>query len=539
MGARTYAGRLVPYYMGEAQHNQTEAGLKRSIGWQQAFWLASGVSALVLFSIGGISATVGTPSWLIWIISVSFGFLQAFTFAEISGLYPKKSGGVAVSGALVWMKYAKIIGPLSVWSCWLAWTSVLAIGAGLAAGYVLDAFFEPDASIMNWELQIASLDFINQDLKLRLNATFFIGAIFMTFIYWVQSRGVAGAAKFQAIFGLAVIIPLLIVGIMPFFNGVFEVRNLVPLVPINGAWDQEGWALILGGLFIAAWSTYAFETAACYTGEFKNPRRDTPLAIMASGLLCVVIFSLVPMAFQGSFGVEAMLQPGIVDGSAIGGALAQMVGGGKFVADLIVIMLILALMMAIMTSMAGACRTTYQGSLEGWLPKYLSRTNDKNVPVNAMRTDFAINLVLLMMSDYLFILAVSNCCYLVFNFISLNAGWLHRVDSAHISRPWKSPNVLLWVGGVLAFVNMVFLGAGAQVWGEGTLRSAAFVMLLVIPIFVLRHYVVDKGKFPDEMSNDPEGGAASAQKLAGVKPYLALGAGFAIVVISNQVFSLH
>src|SRR5687767_4759228 len=32
--------------------------LKRTINWQGAFWVASGVPALVLFSIGGIAATV-------------------------------------------------------------------------------------------------------------------------------------------------------------------------------------------------------------------------------------------------------------------------------------------------------------------------------------------------------------------------------------------------------------------------------------------------------------------------------------------------
>lgn len=49
-----------------------EGNLFRTIGWKDAFWMASGVPALVLFSIGGIAATVGSPSWIIWMISVSF-----------------------------------------------------------------------------------------------------------------------------------------------------------------------------------------------------------------------------------------------------------------------------------------------------------------------------------------------------------------------------------------------------------------------------------------------------------------------------------
>ena len=53
---------------------------------------------------------------------------------------------------------------------------------------------------------------------------------------------------------------------------------------IPGAWNIGGWTLVLGGMFIAAWSTYGFETAICYTSEFRNPETDTFKAIFYSGL---------------------------------------------------------------------------------------------------------------------------------------------------------------------------------------------------------------------------------------------------------------
>jgi amino acid transporter len=135
----------------------SEAQLHRVINWKDAFWVASGVPALVLFSIGGVAATVGTPSALVWTLSVIFGFLQAFTYAEIAGLFPNKSGGAAIYGAAAWVRYSKFIAPLSVWCNWLAWTPVLAIGSGIAAGYVLNALFAPDAAIRTWEIQLADL----------------------------------------------------------------------------------------------------------------------------------------------------------------------------------------------------------------------------------------------------------------------------------------------------------------------------------------------------------------------------------------------
>ena len=80
---------------------RAESGsLQRTISWTGAFWVASGVPALVLFSIGAIAATIGKPSWMVWAVSITFGFLQAFTYAEIAGLFPHKSGGASVYGAV-------------------------------------------------------------------------------------------------------------------------------------------------------------------------------------------------------------------------------------------------------------------------------------------------------------------------------------------------------------------------------------------------------------------------------------------------------
>jgi amino acid transporter len=518
-----------------------QGGLVRAIGWKDAFWLASGVPALVLFSIGGIAATIGNPSWVIWILSVLFGFIQAFTYAEIAGLFPNKSGGASVYGAAAWVRYSKVIAPLSVWCNWLAWTPVLAIGGGLAAGYIITALFGAESAIAQWQITLAHLDFVNEGLSLRINATSIIGTAVLLGVFIAQHHGISRAAKIQTFIGLAVLIPLFVVGIVPFLTGDVLNTNLLPLEPSSGAWDKTGWTLFLGGLFIAAWSAYAFETAICYTSEFRDPKRDTVRAILVSGLVCILIYTLVPLAFQGVLGVEGMLQPGIVDGSAVADAMAHMVGGGSAIASVMVVMLLLALVLAIMTSMAGSSRTLYQGSVDGWLPKYLSHTNDHGAPTRAMWTDLTFNLILLMMSDYLFVLAVSNCCYLVFNFLNLHSGWIHRMDNGHVERPWKAPNIMLWLGGILAFVNAMLLGAGANVWGEGTLRSAVIAMVLIIPVFVFRHWIQDGGKFPHEMLEDLSVGGDDVEKRArraGFLPYLTIAAGILVVIVSNAIFTL-
>jgi amino acid transporter len=264
----------------------------RDVDWKQVVFIAAGVPALVLFSMGGISATIGAPAWLVWTISVLFGFAQAFTYAEIAGLHPSKTGGTAVHGATAWIRYSSILALLSLWSNWLAWTPVLAIGAGLGAGYLLSIFFTADSLNTTWQLTLADLGFVSKDLTLRLNATFFLGAAIMLVVFVIQHRGVLRTAQISTILTIASLMPLFIVCVIPLLAGDVHAANFLPFTPLateNGqvipsVWDKLGVRLFLGGLFIAAWSAYAFETAVCYMSEFKNPGRDMPRAIVASGI---------------------------------------------------------------------------------------------------------------------------------------------------------------------------------------------------------------------------------------------------------------
>jgi amino acid transporter len=114
--------------------------------------------------------------------------------------------------------------------------------------------------------------------------------------------------------------------------------------------------------------------------------------------------------------------------------------------------------------------------------------------------------VLLLMSDYVFVLAASTVCYMIFNFLNLNAGWLHRMDNPHLARPWRAPTALIAAGAVLAFVNALLLGWGANVWGQGALLTGLVAAALILPVFAYRHFVQDRGRFPDGMYETWTGG---------------------------------
>jgi len=576
--------------------------LHRSLDWTAAFWVAAGVPPLVLFSIGGIAGVAGQAAFVVWMISMCMGFSQSFTYAEMAGMFRNKSGGASVYGATAWLRYSKSIAPLSVWCNWFAWSPVLSLGCAIAAGYILNALFAIPAAdsklVLDWiaanggqftgESQ-AVLDHVAANAgtsvsdaivavstsaavaaltpairvweafsiaipglgTLRFNATFTIGAILMFIIVGIQYRGIAQTAATQKVLAIVVLVPLFLVGIVPIVTGSIDYMNVTDIVPPSaayagdtGSWNVGGWTLFLGALYIAAWSTYGFETAVCYTAELRDPARDTFKAIFFSGLLCVLFFFLIPFSFQGYFGAEGMLAPGIVDGTGVGAALASMVSSSNVFTQIFVVLMIIALFLAIMTAMAGSSRTLYQGARDGWLPKYLSHANANGAPTNAMWTNFGFNLFLLALASdltgYFYVLAISNVGYLIFNFLNLNAGWIHRIDSGHVHRPWKAPTALIGFNTLLAFVNALLLGAGAKVWGySGALWAGIIFASLIVPVFWFRHYYQDSGKFPPEaladlgVSNENLG-----ERKAGMLPYLALGVGAAIVLWANWFFVL-
>src|SRR6202453_5002599 len=208
-------------------------GLERGIDWTGAFWVASGVPPLVLFSIGAVAATVGKLSWIIWIASIAMGFIQSFTYAEIAGLFPNKAGGTSIYGAIAWVRYGQLIAPISVWCNWFAWSPVQATGSALAAGYILAGLYAPDSVINTWQWTLLDLGMIKTGLSLRLNATFVLGVIILLAVKFIQDGGILRSANTTKILGISAMIPLLLIGIVPILTGDIVKDNLFPLAPLG------------------------------------------------------------------------------------------------------------------------------------------------------------------------------------------------------------------------------------------------------------------------------------------------------------------
>ena len=122
---------------------------------------------------------------------------------------------------------------------------------------------------------------------------------------------------------IIVLVPLLLVGLVPILTGSDRQRQRHrtcaahrPTRASTGSWNIGGWTLFLGGLYIAAWSTYGFETAVCYTRELKQPQdRHVPGHLLLGPPVLRVLLPH-PLLLPGHvLGHAGMLAPGIVDGT--------------------------------------------------------------------------------------------------------------------------------------------------------------------------------------------------------------------------------
>ncbi|MEL7563811.1 MAG: APC family permease [Dehalobacterium sp.] len=508
-----------------------ENELRRDITWKDAFWLASGVALGAFTTIGGVASITGKVCWVVFIVSVIMGFSQSLTYAEIAGLFPNKSGGASVYGAMAWIRYNQFVAPLSTWCNWFAWSPVLSVVSGLAASYVI-ALFPTDSWIRTWQITLLDLNWLMDGLRVRISATWFFAVFFLCLIFSLQHFGVAKAAKIQRIVSRVALIVVFGICLYPILSGRIPMTNVLPLVPPNGSWGLEGWSLVFTGMFIAAYSTYGFETSVCYVSEFKNPRQDTLKAILSSAILGLAAFTIQPFAFQGFLGESGFARPEIMDGTGVAAAMASMVSDSQVVYYIVYALFLCVVVISLMSAMAGSSRTIYQASKDGWFPKYLSRVNKHGAPVAAMWTDLGYNVILMMLSNYFFILIASNVCYMIFVFLNLNAGWIHRIDSGHLKRPFKAPAWLIALNTVFSFINIAVIGIAAAVLGKGAILSGFIWAIVIIPVFLYRHYITDKGIYPDHMYQDMN--IIPGQKLerkAGYLPNLALlGAVFVFII---------
>lgn len=479
--------------------------LKRSINWKQGMAIALGVPLLILPSLGYLPLYLSAAAILIWGLSVIQGFIQNAAYAEMATTFPKASGLPGFAQHVFRTenyqgKYdkGKLIGGFTAWSYWFAWSPVLAIFAILVGGYLHGLFPVLGKTFTEYQLALIS------------------GLVIFTGVFAANWFGLKEGAILGYILAAFSLIPLVILTVTPFATGKVELTNITGnWLPADWAWDMHHILILFGIFAIAQWSACAWETAAIYGPEYKNPSKDVPKALLACGIICFLLFVLVQTAVIGVLGVDGVLaepvSPLIPVARAIFGEAGSMIT---------IIMLIFAMILIIQTAYLGSSRAMHSMSAEGNLPKVFGKTNRHGTPFVAMLVIGAFNLVLISMGSPAAILAASAIGYTCANGISLFAYVKAKKHPAFadLERPFKAPkgwkNVAMIFGLFnvpLCLAGVVYLNSLEIGW---TSTWVGFIVLsLYIPIWFYSQHESSRSKNKAATARSSDHDAADDDRL--------------------------
>jgi len=314
----------------------------------------------------------------------------ACTFAALC--YAEMASAVPVAGSAYTYAYATL-GELVAWI--IGWDLVLEYAAGAATvgvgwsghfvsllanfGIHIPARLTQSPTAWCSETDVANaLNNVPGALMHCLHTGFNLtGAIFNApalFIVTIAStvlvigiRESAALNNFIVILKVAIILLLVIVGI-----GYVTPSNWTPFIPENtGTFGSYGWSGILRGAGLVFFAYIGFDAVSTAAQEAKNPQRDLPIGIIASLIICTVLYVTVSFVLVGMVNYKELNVP-----APVAYALEQ-VGAPYLFRVLIDVGAVLGLGSVVLVMLLGQSRVFYSMSRDGLLGKWASRVHPK------------------------------------------------------------------------------------------------------------------------------------------------------------------
>ena len=463
--------------MATAQIEQRE--LVKAMSWWDGFMVALANPGFLLAALGASVGALGTlGAMVLWTVSVLIGALQNNIYAELATMFPNKSGGIAVFAHEGWRKYVAIVGPLATFGYWFAWSTVLSI-SGLVAGTLVQAEFFSSVTF-SWSAGHFHMDF-----------AIALAIVFLLLVYFSNAYGVRSTVAFSYVTGILLLIPCFALMFLPYLTGDFHSSNLDWNIGSGG-----GLGLAVTWLYFMGWSSYGFEACASLAPEYRDTTTDTPKALRASAMFSVVVYALLPLGLGGTLGTKA------VSGDATAIVFYKQAFdaiGGSFVGGALVLCLVCGIVLTMSTATMDGSRALYGIARDGMTIRQLGTLNKHHVPERGMMVDAVLNIFLaVFFGTAIEILAAGNLGYMMAHVFALSAFVLLRRDRPNWPRPIKLARPWVYIAGLLALANLVFVAFGgfilADKYGYGLSKTliGGAVLLVSVALYVYRRKVQDR-----------------------------------------------
>jgi basic amino acid/polyamine antiporter, APA family len=416
---------------------------------------------------GGLKRTLGPWS----LIALGIGAIIG------AGLFVRTAAaaGDAAGPAVVVSYIVAGIGCAFAGLCYAEFASMIPI-AGSAYAYAYVTMGEFIAWIIGWALV---LEYALASATVSIAWSEYLNNLLSTMggsipYQWCHSPmetsvgGVSGIINLPAIFILVILTLILIKGtqesafvnsIIVFIKvsivlvfivlgwGFINDANYTPFViPADAigheSWNRHGWGGVLGGASIVFFAFIGFDAVSTAAQEAKNPKRDMPIGILGSLVICTILFVLFSHVLTGIAPYTDFKIAG--KEASVAYAISNYMPGYGWLATLITVAILAGFSSVILVMLMGQSRVFYSMSKDGLVPKVFSELHPK------FRTPFKSNMLLFVFVGLFagFVpgsLAGDLTSFgTLFAFVLVCAGiWVMRIKNPEAVRPFRAPLVPL------------------------------------------------------------------------------------------------
>jgi APA family basic amino acid/polyamine antiporter len=298
----------------------------------------------------------------------------------------------------------------------------------------------------------------------------------------VLIRGTQESAKLN---GIIVFIKVAIVLLFIVLGWQFiKPENHTPFMIPEGTPGHEGffkwgWGGVLGGAAIVFFAFIGFDAVSTAAQEAKNPKRDMPIGILGSLVICTILYILFSHVLTGVANWSEFSDPAKGKEASVAYVISTYMSGYSWLATGVTIAILAGFSSVILVMLLGQSRVFYTMSKDGLLPKVFSELHPK------YSTPHKSNMILFVLVG-LFAAFVPGSVAgdltsfgTLLAFVLVSAGiWILRVKSPELDRPFKTPLVPL-----VPILGIIVCGGMIVALDYTTLKVAALWMILGIIIY--------------------------------------------------------
>ena len=246
-----------------------------------------------------------------------------------------------------------------------------------------------------------------------------------------------------------------------------------------GGFFKHGFGGVVGGAAIVFFAFIGFDAVSTAAQEAKNPKRDMPIGILGSLVICTILYILFGHVLTGVANWKDFVDPEKGREASVAYAISQYMTGYGWLATAVTVAILAGFSSVILVMLMGQSRIFYTMSKDGLLPKALGELHPK------FRTPYKANWVLFVFVGLFSAFVPGHVAGdltsfgTLFAFVLVSLGiWILRRKSPEIERPFKTPLVPLvpLLGAIICFGMIVALDAQ-------TLKIAMLWMIIGLVVY--------------------------------------------------------